>query len=86
MVPADLAVLCDSWLIPLCRSLLTNEPSIVKLLRHNPFPDKPPQYVRATLYRYRFSSAGELMSQRVWWQRERIGEYVAPLSVDEARF
>jgi Lipase maturation factor len=74
------------WLIPLCRSLLTNEPSIVKLLRHNPFPDKPPQYVRATLYRYRFSSVGELMSQRAWWQRERIGEYVAPLSLHEATY
>jgi Lipase maturation factor len=73
------------WLIPLCHGLLTNEPSIVRLLRTNPFPDTPPFYVRATLYRYRFSTARELVSQRVWWQRDRIGEYLAPLSVDEAR-
>ena len=73
------------WLIPLCHGLLTNEPSIVRLLRTNPFPDTPPALIRATLYRYRFSTARELRSQRVWWQRERIGEYLAPLSVDEAR-
>ena len=74
------------WLIPLCHGLLTNEPSIVRLLRTNPFPDNPPAHVRATLYRYRFSSAHELASQRVWWQRERISEYLAPLSLDEARY
>jgi Lipase maturation factor len=73
------------WLIPLCHGLLSNEPSIVRLLRTNPFPDTPPAHVRATLYRYRFSTARELVSQRAWWQRDRIGEYLAPLSIDEAR-
>jgi hypothetical protein len=73
------------WLIPLCHGLLTNEPSIVRLLRTNAFPDSPPAYVRATLYRYRFSTAQELKSEHAWWQRERIGEYLAPMSRDEAR-
>jgi hypothetical protein len=73
------------WLGRLCHGMLTNEPSIVRLLRTNPFPDRPPAFVRATLYRYRFSTTHELVTQRAWWQRERIGEYLAPLSVDEAR-
>jgi hypothetical protein len=74
------------WLIPFCAGLLTNDPSIVRLLRTNPFPDTPPAHVRATLYRYRFSTAHELRSQRVWWRRERVGEYLAPLSLDEASY
>jgi hypothetical protein len=74
------------WLMPFCNGLLTNDPPIVALLRINPFPDAPPAYVRATLYRYRFSTAQELRTQRVWWRRERIGEYLAPLSLDEARY
>ena len=45
------------WLIRLCHGLLTNEPSIIRLLRTNPFPDTPPVHVRATLYRYRYSTA-----------------------------
>lgn len=76
----------QTWLIPLCRGLLSNEASIIKLLRTNPFPDTPPVRVRAVLYRYRYSTARELVSQRVWWQRERIGEYLAPLDLDEASY
>ena len=59
------------WLIRLCHGLLTNEPSITRLLRTNPFPETPPVHVRATLYRYRYSTARQLRSQHIWWQRER---------------
>jgi hypothetical protein len=76
----------QTWLIPFCRGLLTNEPSIIALLRFNPFPDAPPAYVRATLYRYRFSTARELRAEHVWWRRERVGEYLAPISLDEASY
>jgi hypothetical protein len=74
------------WLIPFCRGLLTNDPAIIALLRINAFPDAPPAHVRASLYRYRFSTAQELRSERIWWRRERIGEYLAPLSLDEASY
>ena len=76
----------QTWLLPLCRGLLTNEPSIIRLLRINPFPDAPPAHVRAVLYRYRFSTARELRSEHVWWHRECLGEYLAPLSLDEASY
>jgi hypothetical protein len=68
----------------MCHGLLTNEPSITRLLRINPFPDSPPVHIRAVLYRYRYSSAWQLRSQHIWWQRERIGEYLAAISVNEA--
>ena len=74
------------WLTPFCKGLLTNNPAVVALLRTNPFPDTPPALVRATLYRYRFSSAQELRSEGIWWRRERVGEYLAPLSLDEANY
>jgi hypothetical protein len=65
---------------------LTNDPAIIALLRTNPFPDEPPAHVRASLYRYRFSTAQELRSERIWWRREHIGEYLAPLSLGEASY
>ncbi|OBK73739.1 lipase maturation factor family protein [Mycobacterium sp. 1274761.0] len=76
----------QTWLIALCRGLLTNNDAIIRLLRTNPFPDAPPTYVRATLYRYRFSTPHELRSQHVWWHRERIGEYLAPIALEEAAY
>jgi hypothetical protein len=81
-----LPVSAQPWFIQLCHGLLTNEPSITRLLRINPFPESPPIHVRAVLYRYRYSTARQLRSQRIWWQRERIGEYLAALSVDEASY
>jgi hypothetical protein len=76
----------QTWLIALCRGLLTNDEAIIRLLRTNPFPDTPPTYVRATLYRYRFSTAHELRSEHVWWQRERVSEYLAPIALDEVAY
>ena len=74
------------WLMPFCSGLLANDPAIIALLRTNPFPDAPPTHVRATLYRYRFSTPHELRSERIWWRRERIGEYLSPVSLDEASY
>ena len=45
------------WLRPFMVQLLQNDPATLRLLRHNPFPDSPPRYVRAQLYRYRFTTA-----------------------------
>ena len=46
-----------SWLRPFMVRLLQNDSATLRLLRHNPFPDAPPRYVRAQLYRYRFTTA-----------------------------
>ena len=73
------------WIGRLCEAMLTNDATIMRLLRHNPFPDNPPTYVRAVLYRYRFTTASELLHERAWWHREPIAEYLAPLGIDELR-
>jgi hypothetical protein len=75
----------EPWIGRFCRGLLTNDRAIVKLLRTNPFPDDPPTYVRAILYRYRFTTAAELFHEHAWWHREPIGVYLAPLGIDELR-
>ena len=45
-----------SWLQPFMLRLLQNDAATLRLLRDNPFPDDPPRYVRAQLYRYRFTT------------------------------
>ncbi|MGE0216344.1 lipase maturation factor family protein [Mycolicibacterium sp.] len=71
------------WFTRLVAGLLTGDTVMVKLLAHNPFPDEPPRHIRATLYRYRFSTGHELRTQRVWWYRDRLGEYLAPVGRDD---
>jgi hypothetical protein len=75
----------QAWIGRFCEALLTNDRDIVRLLRGNPFPAEPPRFVRAVLYRYRFTTARELLHEHAWWHREPIGEYLAPVGVDELR-
>jgi hypothetical protein len=75
----------QAWIGRFCEALLTNDRDIVRLLRGNPFPAEPPRFVRAVLYRYRFTTARELLREHAWWHREPIGEYLAPVGVDELR-
>ena len=49
------------------------DPRVLKLLRHEPFDGKPPKHLRAMLYRYKFTPAGD--KSKNWWRREFVGRY-----------
>jgi hypothetical protein len=72
------------WLTPFLQRLLRNDPSTLRLLRHNPFPASPPTYVRAQLYQYRFTTAAELRRDRAWWHRTLVDEYLPPMALQKA--
>jgi hypothetical protein len=64
------------WLPALVGKLLTGDPAVLRLLRHNPFPDSPPAYVRARFYRYRFTTWAERRETGAWWHRTLVGDYL----------
>jgi hypothetical protein len=70
----------NPWFAQLLGRLLGGSPEVLALLEHNPFPDKPPQTVRAVLYSYRFTKPGE----PGWWQCEIVGLYHAPVELTPA--
>jgi Lipase maturation factor len=72
------------WLRPFVLRLLQNDAATLRLLRHNPFPGSPPRYVRAQLYRYRFTTAAELRHDHAWWHRTLEGNYLRPTSLTKA--
>jgi Lipase maturation factor len=69
------------WTVFLVWKLLRNDPGALSLFGGNPFPEKPPRYVRATLYRYEFAEPGN--REGVWWKREALGPWLPPLSADD---
>ncbi len=73
--------LARPWFRPLLAKLLENDRATLKLLRTNPFPDAPPAYVRARLYRYRFTDRSERRDTGAWWHRELIGEFHRPVAL-----
>ena len=71
----------NPWFFGLVQRLLENSPDVTRLLGKNPFPDKPPRYLRAELYRYRFSTLAEHEKTGAWWQREDLHEYLPTVSL-----
>lgn len=63
------------WFSLFLQRLLENSPDVTALLGSNPFPDKPPRYVRALLYDYRYSSRAEKEQTGAWWVRQPEGIY-----------
>jgi predicted DCC family thiol-disulfide oxidoreductase YuxK len=62
------------WFTRFLERLLGNEPTVTALLERNPFPDKPPLYVRAEFYDYTFAGSEEKAMGR-WWGRRLLGLY-----------
>jgi hypothetical protein len=49
----------EPWLINLVAKLFSNSPSALTLFRGNPFPDKPPNWLRILSYKYHFTNHKE---------------------------
>jgi hypothetical protein len=59
------------WFIRFERKLLEGTPEVLSLLSENPFPNRPPRYIRARRELYTFTSVGSLG----WWARQDRGTY-----------
>lgn len=67
----------------LAAALLRNEPTVLDLLAANPFPEKPPRYIRASVYEYRFTSREERARTGAWWKRELRRQYIPTISLED---
>jgi hypothetical protein len=72
------------WTITLIAKLLHNDPGALSLFAANPFPEKPPLYIRAVLYRYSFAPSGN--PGHHWWTRQTIGApWLPAMAADDPR-
>jgi hypothetical protein len=63
-----------AWFGRFLQRVLENEPTVIALLQYNPFPDRPPRYLRAQFYEYRYADRQERKQGR-WWDRRLLGLY-----------
>ncbi|MGW7266010.1 lipase maturation factor family protein [Streptomyces sp. NPDC054842] len=74
-----------AWFGVLVERLLENDRDTLRLLRRSPFPaDTPPRFVRARLYRYRYTTWRELRETGACWQRTYVREFLPPTRLDPA--
>ncbi len=70
------------WFLSLTNKLLQGDARVLALFAENPFPRRPPHFVRALFYRYQFLPLGSHDT----WRRTPAGQYLAPTSLDDPEF
>jgi lipase maturation factor 1 len=73
----------NPWFINFLIRLLQGSPEVLQLLEINPFPDRPPRYIRATLNEYHFTDITARRREGTWWRREKLWPYAPTLSLSE---
>ena len=71
----------NPWFMNFLLRLLEGSPEVLGLLPENPFPDRPPRYIRAVLYEYHFTDPATRRKTGEWWRRERKGLYCPEISL-----
>jgi hypothetical protein len=71
----------DTWFEVFLLRLLEADRPTLRLLRHDPFEGERPDAVRATLYRYRFTTRAERRASGAFWVREQVATLVPSVTL-----
>jgi hypothetical protein len=70
------------WFLRFVKKLLLGDRAILRLMGRNPFPERPPVFIRAVLYRYRYTDWKEKRETGAWWRRQILGMYLQAVSLE----
>jgi hypothetical protein len=65
------------WFLLFEHKLLEGTPEVLSLISENPFPGRPPRFIRARLELYKFTRSGS----RDWWIRQDRGLFCPPIEL-----
>lgn len=71
----------NRWVLSVCEHLLRGTPAVLRLLGRNPFPERPPRFVRVVRYEYHFTDPETRRRTGQWWRRTPLDFYVGPASL-----
>jgi hypothetical protein len=80
-VPLDPSY-AQSWFASFVAKLLQNDGPTLSLMADNPFPDRPPRWIRANMFEYRFTTAAERRATGAKWMRTLAGPMMRPVSLE----
>ncbi|XP_067129726.1 lipase maturation factor 2-like isoform X2 [Centruroides vittatus] len=77
----------NPWFVSLVYRLLHHQQEVLDLMDKEllPFQKQPPRYIRATLYKYKYTDFTVIREKKNgnWWKRDSGTEYFPPLSKDD---
>jgi len=71
----------NRWVTTLCEHLLRGTPEVLALVAQNPFPQKPPRFLRVVRYEYHFTDAATRARTGQWWRRTPLDFYLERVSL-----
>jgi hypothetical protein len=71
----------QEWFSPLIVKLLQGDKATIGLLANDPFPNEPPRWIRARLYRYTFMTREQHARTGRWWNRTLVSDYLPPVQL-----
>jgi predicted DCC family thiol-disulfide oxidoreductase YuxK len=71
----------NAWFRAFAARLLQGSPEVLGLLRHNPFWQRPPTYLRAVVYDYHFTDRATRRDEGTWWWYDNGRRYAPELSL-----
>jgi hypothetical protein len=71
----------EPWFVAFTVRLLEGSPQVTALLEKNPFPDRPPRYIRARVDEYSFTTFEARGRTGEWWSAKRLGEYLPAIGL-----
>jgi hypothetical protein len=70
------------WFEAFLVRVMRDDRQVLMLLARNPFPAKPPRFLRVTAYEYHFTDWAERHRSGAWWRREWRGLAYAPFAAE----
>lgn len=71
------------WFMDFLVRLLDGSPDVEKLLKTDPFSEKPPHFIRTWVYDYHFTRFSD--HAHAWWRRELIGPFCPTVSLEATK-
>lgn len=71
----------SEWYQMFLVKLLQGNQDVLKLIRHNPFPNAPPRHIRTQMYEYEYSDWQTRKKTGQWWTRKLLFTYSPPISL-----
>jgi predicted DCC family thiol-disulfide oxidoreductase YuxK len=75
----------NPWFVQFLIKLLQGSPDVLGLLKTNPFPGTPPQFIRAQVYDYHFTDWKTHFQTGAWWQKSYLKDYIPAFSLKDLR-
>ena len=73
----------NPWVGTVCERILRGDSAVLGLFSGNPFPGRPPHYVRIVRYTYEFTDSAERERSGNWWRRTPVDFYIEPATLPE---